>query len=153
MERIPTSKERAYYFTRIERADEFRAPPDAASGFGCLLWDAQGEAGTIDRGALVQHLLEAGCGTLACGGYECEVWHDTADELLAALNATTWRGAERYVMTTWHTDETPAQVVFYVTDAAAVEEPAFGVYLVLQIGGANDVTDALVGAISRYAGG
>lgn len=151
MEHIVTHPDRTYYFTRISAPEELGVPPGAGVAYGCLLWDSEGGWSIEERGAVVERLIEVGCRTIACGGHDCELWHHLADETVAFLNATSRHGREEFVMTTWHTGETPHEVAFYVTSAAQVEEPSLSEYLVLEIGGASSCTEELISAVRRYS--
>ena len=130
-------------FATIERAGfrfafaELRSPtaalpPGLRAPFGCLLWDGRAASSEDDRGALTATLLAAGCATLACGGADCEAWHDAADEQLAAVNARD--GAERFIMTTWHASEPPERVAEYFADQAVVDDRAVRENIVLYLG-------------------
>ncbi|MDB4906244.1 MAG: hypothetical protein JWO05_1028 [Gemmatimonadetes bacterium] len=152
MRHLLSNRDRTFSYARVGASEEVPALLVPQGTFGCLLWDSAGDWSIEQREALVSHLIQSGCRTLACGGHDCEVWHDLADETLAFLNATQWRTAEQEVMTTWHTEETAQEVVFFVTTTAEVEEPSFGEYLILEVGPAPHFAGELTDALKRYGG-
>ena len=57
----------------------------------------------------VRQLVAAGCEAIACYGPESEALHDTVDSVVEAELDPEIRS----VVTTWHDDETPAEVAEY----------------------------------------
>jgi hypothetical protein len=118
---------------------------DMTSPFGCLLWDGRPASARGDLSHLTRDLVAAGCETLACAGLNAEAWHDAADEEVALLNATS--RSDLFVMTTWHTDESIAEVALYFTAQANVDDRAIRTHLVLYLGTDDTVAARLATAI------
>ena len=118
--------------------------------FGCLLWDDRKTSNRDDRQLLTRTLLSLGCATLACGGTDCEAWHDAADEELAEISALD--ASERFVMTTWHTDETPEQVARYFADQAVIDDRAVRENIVVYLGATGTTLEKLRSAVEAVVG-
>jgi hypothetical protein len=133
-----------FYFQRITEPSGWQNGGITAP-FGCMLWDSRLEMLASDHGDLVMKLLAAGCATLVCGGAGAESWHDAADEQVALLTATTT--PDLFVMTTWHTNESMAEVAQYFTLQANVDDRNIRTHLVLLLGSVADIASELVAAV------
>lgn len=70
------------------------------------------------RDLVCRRLVEAGCLYAVAWGVDCDLWHDSVD--WAALKADGFGDIpeERFVMTTWHEDETLAEALWFAAHAA-----------------------------------
>jgi hypothetical protein len=68
--------------------------------------------------SVVRSLLDAGCDYFVCFGPASEGLHDHIDELIADRPSSN----DSTVMTTWHDDETAADVAEFFFNVAGVKE-------------------------------
>lgn len=78
--------------------------------------DSEDESRELE--SAVVSLLEAHCEYFVCFGSDSEALHDRIDEIVAA-SATC---EDRTVLTTWHDDETAADVADFFFDVAGAKE-------------------------------
>lgn len=96
----------------------------------CILF-ANDEAITPEEQARVsEQLVGTGCCYAVCAGHQCSSWDDSVD--LAHL--ATGEGEEKFVMTSWHENETVADVIFFGLLNTSFDEHDFTRYLVLLVG-------------------
>jgi hypothetical protein len=118
--------------------------------YPCLLWDTRGDWTRAERDFVVTTLLDSDCRYVVSGGATCEQWHDEVDETYVArtLDAET---DERFVMTTWHTDQSVADVAFFFVWNTNFDEHDFRRFLVLQLGDdparARELREAVMKAV------
>lgn len=84
--------------------------PPLAHPFGVLV-DADDDSWSDSRfrADWIPKLLDAGCRYVVCFGEHSEALHDLIDDIVTA-------GGEESVLTTWHDDEAPEDVVEFFTD-------------------------------------
>jgi hypothetical protein len=58
-------------------------------------------------------LVEAGCLFLMAWGVDCEVWHDAVDDAVIAAAGDDEIPDDRFVLTTWHSDETLSETFWF----------------------------------------
>ena len=63
--------------------------------------------------------MESGCLYVVAWGAECEVWHDTVDETSLEMFDFADIPDDKFVMTTWHTDEPLAEAMWFAGQCAA----------------------------------
>ena len=61
--------------------------------------------------------IRSGCGYICAWGEECEVVHDVFDEEAVAI--------DRFVMSTWHADESVARALYFALTNAHPDEDEF----------------------------
>jgi hypothetical protein len=94
------------------------APPDLASGPFRALIVSESEVPQNWRNRICEWLLESGCLYVVAWGVECEVWHDTVDETNLARFDFGDTPDDRFVMTTWHTDEPLSEAMWFARHCA-----------------------------------
>src|SRR5947208_1034072 len=101
--------ERSLFVLDVARPDDVPTPITVPGPhFVCLLaWDAR-RATDTELATLAGRLLRAGCAYAVCWGPDCERVHDAFD--LADLG---WRPDGPWAMTTWHTDDSLAEAVWF----------------------------------------
>lgn len=71
------------------------------------------------RNRICEWLLKSGCLYVVAWGLECEVWHDTVDE----TNLETFDFGnipdDKFLMTTWHTDEPLSEALWFAGQCAS----------------------------------
>jgi hypothetical protein len=89
-----------------------------AKYFGAFIaWDARSQPANVIV-SLLAPLIEAGCRYFVCWGPDCERVHDIADE------CDPFNGTNAVIMTTWHTDETLEDALWFFLNNA-FPDPAF----------------------------
>jgi len=144
---------RRYYHQCIERASDFTAL-DTHEHYACMIWSAVAPVDPAERGAFARRLLDSGCTYLVAGGSECERWHDSADQEFINLNLPEPEYSHRFLMTTWHTDESPEEVATYFVNTVFPGETSIEEYshfLVVQWGGDWLLAERLRAAVAAAA--
>ena len=116
--------------------------PLAPQPYPCLLWDTRGDWSEAERDTVVAALLESDCRYVVSGGATCEQWHDEVDEAYIARTLEP-ETDERFVMTTWHTDESVEDVAFFFVWNTNFDEHDFRQFVVLQLGSDPAVAERL----------
>jgi hypothetical protein len=70
------------------------------------------------RDATSVWLVESGCLYMMAWGHECSAWDDSVDWASIDREIRMGEAAERFVMTTWHNDESLAEVFFFAQHCA-----------------------------------
>ncbi len=126
--------------------------PFAGALFPCMIWDHDGRFTAAQRTEVAKRLLQAGCRYAVCGGQDCEAWHDAVDEEFVRQHADD--PAETLdavlVMTTWHADESPADVAFFFVLNTDFDDHDFERCLVLHVGD-GQTKEEVDAAVRRYA--
>lgn len=90
-----------------------------------------------ERAALSTAIAASGCGWAVCAGHECSAWDDAID----------WAHLSRYqfdppedasLVTTWHTDDPPADVVDFLLDLTSDGHAPFDKFVVAFVGDGAD---------------
>ena len=108
------------------------ANPFQATDFVAVVWACSNNFGPSERETLGKELIEAGARFIVCGGIDCEKWHDDADA--ARLELEPRLAHEFFVSTSWHTGESPEDVLFFAFYCTDFEDFEFNEYLVLVVG-------------------
>ncbi len=141
---------------RIFGYDHITEPVGFARPFGsqpyvCLVWDADGALGAVERQRLADAVINSNCRYVVCGGMHCEAWHDAMDEAFLALDLEGEDYEERFVMTSWHADEPEGEVASFFVHSTASDDEPFTKYLVLQVGGGWEAMQRLKAAVREEA--
>ena len=125
------------------------ALPFARAPYPCLIWNTGGGWSEDQRSDLVQAILDTDARYAVCGGVDCEQWHDDLDQAFiqrylgdeAAQN-------EHFLMTTWHTAESPEEVAFYFVHNTDFDHHEFKRLLLVVLGADSAVAERLQGALA-----
>jgi hypothetical protein len=82
----------------------FETPWDGAE-FALMLVVADEGVSKDDRNAWCSQIVARGCRYAVCTGLGRETWHDTLDESYVASDPNFHPPPERFMMTTWHENE------------------------------------------------
>jgi hypothetical protein len=139
---------REFYIVVLNHPGAFELP-FKKEAHPCLIWDTQGGWSDEERTSLTTALLDNEVRYAVCGGVDCERWHDELDEALVHRYLDDERAAdEHFVMTTWHTDEPPAEVAFFLAHSTNFEHYDFQRYVLVQLGGGAEWTARLKSALT-----
>src|SRR5688572_10199644 len=81
--------------------------------YPALIWNTLSAVRREEIASLVRKLLATGCRYVVAAGTECERWHDIADVTFVDQFQTTAQQDANHLMTTWHTNESPEEVMFF----------------------------------------
>ena len=112
------------------------APPFAGADFVVLIINNDDAISPDDQCALSLALVRAGCRYAVCVGHNCSTWDDSVD--YANIEVDPELTKERFVMTSWHENDTPNQIARFFLNCTTF-------YLVLSVG--RD--DSLLSEITR----
>lgn len=128
--------ERRYLSHHISSPKE-SIPLDVITPFACMVWDGNSNSTVDEMSQIAEQVLEKGCRSVVCGGSKCELWHDIFDEVIVEPDIDGYIEIlpdYPLVMTTWHTDEVPEEVAFYLVNCATFDELVFADYVLLTVG-------------------
>ncbi|MFN0138248.1 MAG: hypothetical protein ACKVS9_19260 [Phycisphaerae bacterium] len=146
-------EQREYYRIGIDRPDEFELP-FPAQAYPCLLWDHVGSWRSHDRAALARAILATDCRYAVCGGVTRSQWHDELD--LAFVDTVPVDQSDaRFMMTSWHTNESPLEVAWFFAMNTNFDDHDFTKFLVIELGmpeRSTMILEAVVRAATDSAG-
>jgi hypothetical protein len=143
--------DRKLLYSRVTFASALQ--PEMHGPYPVLVWNTVPSVRTEEIASLMQRLFVNGCRYVVAAGTECERWHDIADSQFFALFPTEPERDANFVMTTWHTDESPEDVIFFLVYGTNFEEHDFKEFLVLQFGDDAVVESQLKAVIARIEKG
>ena len=119
------------------------SPPFAGADFVVLIINNDDAISPDDQYALSLALVRAGCRYAVCIGHNCSTWDDSVD--YANIEVDPELSKERFVMTSWHENDTPDQIARFFLNCTTFGGNVFTNYLVLSVG--RD--DSLLSEITR----
>lgn len=123
-------------------------PPFAGRPFALLLVNALQGVPVPIQASTAKSIFAAGCRYAACAGIDCSAWHDAIDG--ASLPADEYSPLDQdFVLTSWHEDESPGDVVWYLLNCTDFAEHRFDRYLLLFTGKDPTVEQAFCDACLR----
>ena len=142
-----THEGKEFYHLALRKAADF-ALPFPPTPYVCLVWDHGAEWSTEERSALTTAVVASDCRYAVCGGTGCERWHDDFDETFLGLVPEAEQ-EERFLMTTWHTDEPPLEVAWFFAWNTYSDTEPFTRFLVLELGTASQPATVLEPVVRR----
>ena len=110
-----------------------QTPPNLISGPFRAVIVSEVEVTQNWRNHICEWLLGSGCLYVVAWGVECEVWHDTVDE----TNLETFDFGDipddKFVMTTWHTDEPLSEALWFAGQCASHPDVQLDETLIIHI--------------------
>jgi len=141
---------RSYWLQGIDDVKAFE-PPFEGTPYPCLLWDTRGQRSLDDIQYLSRALIASNCRYGVCGGLECDRWHDGLDEAFLSQGLSNDEEESRFVLTTWHTDESPDDVAFFFVHNTNFDDHDFKQFVVVQLGTDWTTEQALSEALREHA--
>jgi hypothetical protein len=115
-------QERDLFVLDVQGVDDLRSLAELPSKhFACFVaWDADvSDVATVSR--LAEILLDFGAVYVASWGQACELVQDVVDEVVASREVES--GVRRpLVITTWHSDESLAEALWFLTFTASPDD-------------------------------
>jgi hypothetical protein len=141
---------RSYWLQVLHDVKSFE-PPFDGTPYPCLLWDTRAQRSSDDIRVLTRALIASNCRNGVCGGLDCDRWHDGLDEAFLNQRLSKEEEESRFVLTTWHTDESPDDVAFFFVHNTNFDDHDFKQFLVVQIGSDWTTEQALTEALREHA--
>jgi len=117
--------------------------PFGGDDFVALIVNNDAQISSSDQHAISLALVRFGCRYAVCMGHDCSSWDDSVDYANIVLNPE--QASEKFVMTTWHDDDTVDEIANFFLNCTAYADNTFNNFLVLSIGR----NDALLVEIQR----
>lgn len=134
-------------FGRTERPYEFNSP-FAGDEFALLLFS--GEDTTSDEQTeLSEQIVRQGCRYAVCGGIDCVSWDDSID-WVCIMDEIDEGISHPLIMTTWHDKDSIDEVVEYFALDTRIDGHDPKHFMVLLIGGGDELEKELKEAILRW---
>jgi hypothetical protein len=112
MEQLISTPERDIRFEGIERPFDFRSPFDGRD-FVLMLVVDDTSITDEEQSHLSSQIIQEGCRYAVCAGHRCSTWDDSIEWALLSRYPDFNPPDERFVMTSWHDNETLDDVVFF----------------------------------------
>lgn len=142
MERLKQTEEHDIWIARVERPFTFASPLNG-SDFTLLLVVSDTSITDDERNFVSDEIIRQGCRYAVCWGHECSRWDDSIDWSEMSRYPDFKSPDERFVMTTWHEDESLDEVVEFLRWNTAFNHYDTERVLVLILGGDADVEEEL----------
>jgi|GEM_PF-2287065 len=107
-------------------------PPFAGADFVVLIINNDPDISTDDQYALSLALVRAGCRYAVCIGHNCSTWDDSVD--YANMELDPELTDSKFVMTTWHENDTPDQIANFFLNCTTFDDNVFTNFLILSVG-------------------
>lgn len=120
MDRIPGLERREVWSANLARPYEF-ASPFGTRDFVVLLAVLDESITTEDRSRVSDQLVRQGCRYAVCWGHACTLWDDSIDWSFLELHDYEVPD-ERFVMTTWHENDSIEEVAEFFVFNTSVDE-------------------------------
>ena len=104
MERVAQSEAFDLWFDRIDRPYSFTSP-FSGKDFVLMMVVADPSVTETERADFSDQIIQAGCRYAVCAGHDCSRWDDSIDLAYIATHPNFCPPDERFVMTTWHQNE------------------------------------------------
>ena len=117
--------------------------PFGGDAFVALIVNNDADISSSDQYAISLALVKFGCRYAVCMGHDCSSWDDSVDYANIEIDPDLTR--EKFVMTTWHDDETIDSIAHFFLNTTAFGDNTFVNFLVLSIGR----NDSLLAEIQR----
>ena len=111
--------------------------------FVVLIINNDPEISADDQYALSLALVRLGCRYAVCIGHNCSTWDDSVD--YANMEVDPELSDSKFVMTTWHENDTPDQIANFILNCTTFEDKEFTNFQILSVG----QNDELLADITR----
>ena len=121
------------WFELLQPPYSFSAPFDGED-FVCLLVINNEHITTDEQVALSAALVESGCRYACCTGNDCSSWDDSIDIAYLETDKDFNPPDERFVMTTWHDNESMESTINFFLNCTQFDDNLFSKRIVLFLG-------------------
>lgn len=126
--------------------------PVAGKQFVCALFVADPAISDNERMRLSSEIVAAGCRYALCAGLNCAAWDDSIDFAHLETDPNFDPPDETFVMTTWHENESVAEVLEFALNSTDFDGNGFEHLLVLMLGDDPRLRSDLAAALGAPSG-
>lgn len=109
--------------------------PFGGEDFALLLVIAEPGVPNDERHAVTDKIVRLGCRYACCAGHQCSEWHDCIDYSYLYSDPGFSPPDEKFIMTTWHEDESLEDVAFFFRMCTSIDGVVPRHFLVVILGG------------------
>jgi hypothetical protein len=139
---------RQFQLDVLERPYDFRSP-FAGEQFVVLLWVVDPAVTRDEQWRLSVQLVTQGCRYAVCAGHGCSTWDDSIDWAYLESDPNFNPPDERFVMTTWHEDQSVEEVAEFFAEHTSFADFVAKNYLVLLVGTDAQLEFQIAGEVGR----
>jgi hypothetical protein len=119
------------------------------SPYACLIYSTQKDVTDEEMQQVSDWIISSGCRYAVCAGIKCSEWHDSIDWSYIASDPNYSPPDSRFIMTSWHTDESIEEVVWFWLVLTNYDDNIFENFLLLIIGDSEDIERKIMKAASE----
>lgn len=138
MQQILDNSDETVYFAVLQQPWLFETP-FKDQDYAVLLVVNDDSIAPDEQFKLSHQLVASGCRYAVCFGYECSTWDDSIDYAYLEGDPNFDPRDDRFVMTTWHEDESIEDVVEFFRLSTSFDDFVPRNFLLLFLGEANDI--------------
>ncbi len=94
-------------------------------------------------------IVSSGCRFAVCAGVECSQWHDAIDWAYISSDPNYSPPESRFVMTSWHEEESLEEVVWFWLMCTFCDDDIFENHLLLIIGESEGLKEEIIKVINK----
>lgn len=132
MKSLLQTADREVWFGRVDHPSDF-ASPFGDDDFAILLVTGRGIS-PGERAALCDRIVRLPCRYAVCAGADCERWHDVLDESFLATDPNFDPPDERFIMTSWHSDEPLREAARFFLNGTSFDSFVARRFLAISVG-------------------
>ncbi len=117
--------------------------------FVCAIFANDPTISVDEQNTISNQIIKSTCRYAVCAGYKCSSWDDSIDFARITNDPNFSPPDEDFVMTTWHENETVAEVLWFALTQTDFDENKFKKYLVLFIGAEEKIKIEVKNAIQE----
>lgn len=151
MERIARIGPKEIWLEVLARPYEFQSP-FSGQEFVCILMANDSSITPAEQNHISDRIVAEGCRYAVCGGIDCSSSHDAVDWAHLVTDPDYHPPDETFVMTTWHEDESPAEVIWFGLHCTNFDQHDFTRYLLLLLGPDPHLENELREMVAKEAG-
>lgn len=101
--------------------------------YACLVYSTE-DVTKEEMEKISSWILSSGCRYAVCAGMDCSEWHDAIDWAYIASDPNYSPPESRFIMTSWHTNDTLEEIVWFWLTLTNYDDNIFENYLLLIVG-------------------
>ncbi len=151
MVRLGRTADTDVWFDQLARPFSFSSPFHGED-FVLMLVVAVAEITTEERHALSAEIIRQGCRYAVCTGHECSRWDDSIDFAYLETSPDYSPPDERFVMTTWHENDSIEDVVEFFRLNTTFDDFVTRHFLAIVLGGETETESEVRFTVSKAFG-
>lgn len=133
MKLIAKVKEKEIWFHEDSKPYNFQSP-FVDEQYVCVIFNNDKNISVKDQYEISKKIVRSGCRFAVCAGHNCSTWDDSIDEEYLATDENFNPPDETFVMTTWHENDSVADIVLYMWHNTNFDDLVFNKYLIYSVG-------------------